>query len=75
MSTDPSTPSTTPVRMQEDRSEKAHLEGHVVECPWHGWRFDVQTGERPENPEITVACCPVRIEGNQVQVALPENFK
>ena len=23
---------------------------------------------------ITVACCPVRIEGNQVQVALPENF-
>jgi hypothetical protein len=34
----------------------------------------VQTGERPENPEITIACCPVRIQGNQVQVALPENF-
>ena len=53
---------------------EGHLEGHVVECPWHGWQFNVQTGERPENPNITVACCPVRIEGNQVQVALPENF-
>jgi nitrite reductase (NADH) small subunit/3-phenylpropionate/trans-cinnamate dioxygenase ferredoxin subunit len=53
---------------------EGHLEGHVVKCPWHGWQFNVQTGERPENPNITVACCPVRIEGNQVQVALPENF-
>jgi len=52
-----------------------HLDGPVVECPWHGWRFNVQTGQRPENPEITVACCPVRIEGSQIQVALPENFK
>jgi nitrite reductase (NADH) small subunit/3-phenylpropionate/trans-cinnamate dioxygenase ferredoxin subunit len=54
---------------------EGHLEGHVVECPWHGWRFNVQTGERLENPNITVACCPVRIEGTQVQVALPEHFK
>ena len=21
------------------------LYGHTVECDWHGWRFDVQTGE------------------------------
>ena len=53
---------------------EGHLEGPVVECPWHGWQFNVQTGERPENPNITVACCLVRIEGNHVQVALPENF-
>ena len=38
---------------------EGHLDGCVVECPWHGWRFNVQTGERPENPAITVACCPV----------------
>ena len=30
---------------------EGHLDGRVVECPWHGWRFNVQTGERPENPE------------------------
>jgi nitrite reductase/ring-hydroxylating ferredoxin subunit len=22
-----------------------HLCGHTVECDWHGWRFDVRTGE------------------------------
>jgi len=22
-----------------------HLCGHMVECDWHGWRFDVRTGE------------------------------
>jgi nitrite reductase/ring-hydroxylating ferredoxin subunit len=22
-----------------------HLCGHEVECDWHGWRFDVRTGE------------------------------
>jgi nitrite reductase/ring-hydroxylating ferredoxin subunit len=54
---------------------EGHLDGCVVECPWHGWRFNVQTGERPENPSIAVTCCLVRIEGNQVQVALPEGFK
>jgi nitrite reductase/ring-hydroxylating ferredoxin subunit len=54
---------------------EGHLDGLVVECPWHGWRFNVQTGERPENPKIAVACCPVRIEKEQVQVALPEHFK
>jgi len=53
---------------------EGHLDGHIVECPWHGWRFNVLTGERPENPNIIVACCPIRIEGNQIQVALPENF-
>ena len=53
---------------------EGHLDGHVVECPRHGWLFNVQTGKRPENPNITVACCPVRIEGNQIQVALPEHF-
>jgi nitrite reductase (NADH) small subunit len=54
---------------------EGQLEGHIVECPWHGWRFNVQTGERPENPIITVDCCPVRMKGNQVQIALPEGFK
>jgi len=53
---------------------EGHLDGHVVQCPWHGWRINVQTGKRPENPNITVACFPIRVEGNQVQVALPEHF-
>jgi nitrite reductase (NADH) small subunit/3-phenylpropionate/trans-cinnamate dioxygenase ferredoxin subunit len=53
---------------------EGHLTGDVVTCPWHGWSINVKTGERPGNPNFAVACCPVRIEGNQVQVALPTSF-
>lgn len=53
---------------------EGHLIDDVVECPWHGWRFNVRTGERPDNPVFTIACCPVKVEGNEVQVALPRDF-
>jgi len=51
------------------------LSGNVVECPWHGWKFDVCPGQRVGNPDFTVTCCPVRVEANQIQIALPPNFK
>jgi nitrite reductase/ring-hydroxylating ferredoxin subunit len=54
---------------------EGHLDGDIVECPWHGWQFNVRTGERPEVPHFTVACCPVRIEGDVVQVALPPSLQ
>ena len=47
------------------------LDGDCVECPWHGWRYNVKTGVRPENPEIKVDCYPVRIEGDSIVVTLP----
>ena len=47
------------------------LEEDVLECPWHGWRFNVRTGKRPENPEISVACVEVRVQGENVQVKTP----
>jgi nitrite reductase/ring-hydroxylating ferredoxin subunit len=53
---------------------EGHLTGDAVECPWHGWQFNVRTGERTGNPNFTVACCPVRVEGHEVQVALPPDF-
>ncbi len=47
------------------------LAGECVVCPWHGWRFNVRTGERPENPAITVACYPVSIQGGDIVVTVP----
>lgn len=48
------------------------LDGHIVECPWHGWRYNVKTGERVENPDFKVACYPVQVEGNEIRVLLPD---
>jgi nitrite reductase/ring-hydroxylating ferredoxin subunit len=47
----------------------------VVECPWHGWRFDVRTGQRVGNANFEVPCCTVRIVDDQVQIALPAGLK
>ena len=46
----------------------------IVECPWHGWRFDLRTGMRVGNPNFEVPCCQVRIVDEQVQIALPANL-
>jgi nitrite reductase/ring-hydroxylating ferredoxin subunit len=32
------------------------LEGTVVLCPWHAWRWDVTTGTNANNPAVRVAC-------------------
>jgi nitrite reductase (NADH) small subunit/3-phenylpropionate/trans-cinnamate dioxygenase ferredoxin subunit len=47
------------------------IDGDCVECPWHGWRYNVKTGERPENPQIKVDCFPVHIEDDTIQVTIP----
>lgn len=47
------------------------LSGEIVECPWHGWRFNVRTGVRPDNPDFTVARYDVQVEGDVIKVSLP----
>jgi len=47
------------------------LEGTVVTCPWHAWRWDVTTGANSNNPAVQVACFPVQIEAGGVFLELP----
>ena len=46
------------------------LEGNVVTCPWHGWRFDVKTGANVTIPSAKVATYQVKVEDTNVLVAL-----
>ncbi len=46
------------------------VEGGKVVCPWHGWRWDPVSGAAVENPNLHVAIYPLRIEGDDVLVAL-----
>lgn len=50
---------------------EGELEGRVVTCPWHAWRWDVTTGANTNNPAVKVACFPVSVEGDEVVVELP----
>jgi nitrite reductase (NADH) small subunit len=47
------------------------LEGRIVSCPWHAWRWDVTTGANANNPAIRVPCFPVTVEHDDIYVELP----
>jgi 3-phenylpropionate/trans-cinnamate dioxygenase ferredoxin subunit len=49
------------------------LEGEWVRCPLHGSRFNVCTGQALEEPaDVDLRSYPVRIEGERILVALPD---
>ena len=49
-----------------------HVEGDIVTCPWHAWRFRLTDGAWADNPRIKIGCYPVRVEDGVVQLQLPE---
>jgi nitrite reductase/ring-hydroxylating ferredoxin subunit len=51
---------------------EGELEGHIVTCPWHGWRYNVTTGACMNNPSAKVEAYQVKIEGDDVKVLLEE---
>jgi len=46
------------------------LEDGKVVCPWHAYAFDLKTGGCTHQPKIAVKVYGVKIEGNDVLVAL-----
>ena len=49
--------------------DEGTLEGYEVECPWHGSKFDVRTGEPTKPPaRQSVPTYEVKLEGNNILV-------
>ncbi len=52
---------------------EGELEGFAIECPRHGARFDIRTGEVLCLPAVVpIRTFPVRIEGGEVYVEIEE---
>lgn len=49
---------------------EGEVEGNIVTCPWHGWRFNVTTGACINNPSAKVEAYQVKVEGDDVKVLL-----
>jgi len=49
---------------------EGRLEGTVLSCPWHGWQYDVRSGENEFDRAIQLETYEVRVEDGEVQVAL-----
>ncbi|MCK1592107.1 Rieske (2Fe-2S) protein [Bradyrhizobium sp. 169] len=50
----------TPGQFESER------EGEIIRCPWHGWEFDIKTGQSVFNPhKVWVRSYPISIEQNK----------
>lgn len=45
-------------------------EGRVVTCPWHGWEYDIVTGECLVDPSFELPTYPVRVDNNRIIVSI-----
>ena len=44
--------------------------GGIVTCPWHGWQFDVVSGQHQANRSLQQPGFPVKVEGQDIFVAV-----
>jgi nitrite reductase (NADH) small subunit len=51
------------------------VEGCMVRCPRHDWRFDLKTGQCESDPRYDVRRFAVREEEGRVWVGVPEAFE
>ena len=49
---------------------QGELTGAIVTCPWHGWQFDVCTGQSQLNPQMKQPRYEVRVEDDWILVNL-----
>jgi len=48
---------------------EGELDGPIVTCPWHGWQYDVRTGQNVLNPMARLTSYTVKVENGAVFVA------
>lgn len=52
-------------------TEDGELEGFVIECTWHGGKFDIRTGDFLTMPcTVPLKVYPVTVEGDDIFITL-----
>ncbi len=47
-----------------------HLRSHFVECDWHGWRFDLRSGQCLTQPDGAIEAYPVIIDDGWIKIEI-----
>jgi nitrite reductase/ring-hydroxylating ferredoxin subunit len=45
-------------------------EGRILRCAWHGWEFDIETGQALVDPRLRAQTYPVTVEDEQIVVSI-----
>lgn len=65
----PVTGTTLPVEKGEMRLEYGRI-GYIQRCGWHGWEFDIETGQCLSDKRLRVRTYSVSIENEQIVLDL-----
>jgi nitrite reductase (NADH) small subunit len=49
---------------------EGHLEDCVLTCPWHGWQYDVRSGENEFDRAIRLQTYEVQVEDGEIRVRI-----
>jgi nitrite reductase/ring-hydroxylating ferredoxin subunit len=49
---------------------EGRLDDHVLTCPWHGWQYDIRTGENEFDRALQLRTYEVRVEDGDVKIGL-----
>lgn len=47
---------------------QGHLDGCVLTCPWHGWQYDVRTGQNEFDRAIQLRTYDVQVSDGEIRV-------
>jgi len=50
---------------------KGKLQGCIVTCPWHGFQFDVTTGQHQASASLRQGQFATKVEGNEIWADVP----
>jgi 3-phenylpropionate/trans-cinnamate dioxygenase ferredoxin subunit len=50
------------------------LDGNIIICPCHDWRFNLETGEYEEMPSYVLVTYPFKVEAGKIWVKLEEDL-
>ena len=51
---------------------KGALTGCIITCPWHGWQYDVRTGQHQSIASLVQPPFEVKVEGDDVLVLIED---
>jgi nitrite reductase (NADH) small subunit len=46
------------------------VEGNKIVCPWHGWEYDLKTGELSDDPKSKLPVYSIKIQNGDVLIEL-----
>ena len=58
------------IHLEGPLGEGRIMDGFKLTCPWHGWQYDVRTGENVFDHAIRLRTYNVRVQDGEIQVAL-----